>query len=230
MAARWWSSARATLLGGSLAAEPTASDLDWALSALRTVGAPGEEGVLAGTLEHPGPVARHLVLRAMCHAVTCRERPRVDAWATLVAHLSPQPGRDPGAISLVCAFAELFDMVLWAAMERALRPLPPPILGFRPGRQLLEIAGCVSVVLARAAHASSALDLLRGRLRPRPCGSKALTQPTSRPSWPLAKAFRWCPDAVYRCGCPWRPLCPGALEPPRGHAGRVIACPFGGHR
>lgn len=38
----------------------------------------------------------------------------------------------------------------WAAMDRTLRPLPPPIFGFCPGRQPLDIAGCISTALPKA--------------------------------------------------------------------------------
>lgn len=91
-------------------------------------------------------------LRGLCEAVTvtCRERSRADAWA---AHCETWQGPfSARLIPLVRTLAEIFDIVLWAAMDCKLRPLPPPILGFCPGRQPLEIAGCISVALAKAAE------------------------------------------------------------------------------
>lgn len=151
---------------GHAPAEPATEDLRTALRVLSPRAAPGADGVSAGLFDILGPMSRHLLLRAMCDAVAGRSIASVEACATSIAQMALKPGKPPESMSgwrpmsLMCALAKAFRRhVVWSAMGTTLRPLPGPILGFRPGRQPLEIAGCVSAALAKATESLYVVSL-----------------------------------------------------------------------
>lgn len=163
---RWRAAARAKRLRGHRPGDPTADDLETALRALNLRAAAGADGVGSGLFDILGPISRLLLLRAMCDAVAGRNAASAEAWATSVAQLVPQLGKPQARIlrwrpiSLLCALAKVFDPMLWVAMDRTLRPLPPPAIGICPGRQPLEIAGCISVALAKATERQQPLCVI----------------------------------------------------------------------
>lgn len=138
------------------APEPTAGDFEHAIASLNPRAAREEDGDVAGTPALLAPIARHQLLLAIGRGVTLREQPHA-------AQLVPKPSKFHAWLAgwrsawLMCALAMVSDAALRAVMGRSLRPLPVPIIGLCPGRQPLEIAGCLSTALAKAAEWSQPL-------------------------------------------------------------------------
>jgi hypothetical protein len=53
-------------------------------------------------------------------------------------------------IALCSSLLKWYEMALWIVLDRCIRPLPDWIVGFRPGRQVLDIAAGIATALGKA--------------------------------------------------------------------------------
>ena len=111
-----------------------------------------------------------------------------------MVRLLPKPGKNHETlkgwrpIAVGAVLSKLYELWVWRALDRSLRPLPPLIIGFVAGGQAHDIIGCLALALRRSTEwrrplsvasldVEAAFDKMRGvhvGRELRACGGSAL--------------------------------------------------------